>query len=278
MANENATEVETDDAGAAGGEDAPAPSPAKPAPSVDVRERGDGKVEILSPGAYKRIKDEARARGQKEAAQSLAQELGYTDVATMKAALAQRNAAPAKPAERDVDTDAAGDRVEPGSKRWEKEREKFSARIREATSKASSWERKYRSERQAREAREAEMAVREIAAETGIRDLDYAYRLFTRNMEGKAPAEIEKIKDDDIRGFFSGLNEKHPYLWGQVLRPVTTGTGSSPGTPAAPKPVQAAGSQNGTKPDVMKMSAQEYQEYKRKLNLNMASVDGKVVR
>jgi hypothetical protein len=117
------------------------------------------------------------------------------------------------------------------------------------------------------DAKEAEMELREAAITRGIKDSDYAIRLLTRSLEGKTEEELAKF---DHGKFFDDLRGTHPYLFGEVVKPATTGTGA--GAPAAPKPADAAAAdaQNG-RTDATKMTAEEYRAHlaKRGLAINV---------
>jgi len=115
------------------------------------------------------------------------------------------------------------------------------------------------------DSKDAEMALRETAVASGLKDVDYGIRLLTRHLEGQSAEELEKF---DEKAFFDTLRKDKPYLFGEVTQPATTGTGVG-GAPTPLKPGAAAGQvANGAHSDARKMNAQEFQEHLRKRGLN----------
>lgn len=83
-------------------------------------------------------------------------------------------------------------------------------------------------------AAQAEMEVREIAINAGVKDIDYAVRLMTREC-AKLPKE--ELGNFDESKFFTGLRDTKPYLFGEMTVPANTGTGAGDNdTPQEPKP------------------------------------------
>jgi len=83
-------------------------------------------------------------------------------------------------------------------------------------------------------ATEAMMELREVAINAGVKDVDYAVRLMTRECEGKTKEELAAF---DETAFFTGLRDTKPYLFGETTVPANTGTGGDDETtPAVPKP------------------------------------------
>jgi hypothetical protein len=120
--------------------------------------------------------------------------------------------------------------------------------------------------RQERDAIEAEMIVRETAARKGIKDVDYALRLVTRELAGKTDEDVAKF---DEAKFFDGLRETHPYLFGETTKPVTTGNGAGA---APPTPTPGAAQQSaaqGSQADARKMDQKQYQDHLRARGLSI---------
>jgi hypothetical protein len=84
-----------------------------------------------------------------------------------------------------------------------------------------------------RDADRAEFALRNIAAEAGIEDTDYAVRLYTRACEGKSADDLAKMNEGS---FFKDLLTKKPYLARAESRPATTGPGAAGAPASAPSP------------------------------------------
>ena len=90
-------------------------------------------------------------------------------------------------------------------------------------------------------AQAAEMEFRTAAARAGVQDVDYAMMVFSRGLDGKTDAELAEV---DEAAFFTDLREKKPYLFGEVLLAVTTGTDAN-GAPA-PGPGKVAEASAGS--------------------------------
>jgi hypothetical protein len=118
---------------------------------------------------------------------------------------------------------------------------------------------------EALDAKEAEAALRETAVGLGVKDVDYALRLLTRELENKDESELAQF---DERAFFDGLRKAKPYLFGELVQPANTGTGAG-AAPSAPKPgaVTTQAARDG-QTDARKMNSQEFQELLRKRGIN----------
>jgi hypothetical protein len=154
--------------------------------------------------------------------------------------------------------------------RWARELEK-EKRQREAERRQRLQEERKRKEVERKlEAAEAEQALREQAIFAGVKDVNYAVHLLRRSIEGKT---ADELKGFDEGKFFDGLREEQPYLFGEVVRPVTTGTGSK--APQAPSPGKVTqGTAAGEQVDAKKMNDAEFKAHmvKRGLNLDVAGV------
>jgi hypothetical protein len=249
------------------------PSPAPVRPAAEPLPQGmvpgkDGRIQVLSQSAYKRLKDEAREKGRKEALSSFAKDSGFTTVEDLQRALTGfKN--PQTPTTPEAKPPAQAPEPAPksGSDKWDRERVQLQRQIDDLGRRVKT-ETEGRKEIQRQlDAKEAEMELREAAVIVGIKDPDYAIRLLTRSLESKSEEELAKF---DHGKYFADLRTSHPYLFGEVVKPATTGTGA--GAPAAPKPgeVAAAAVQNG-KVDATKLSPEEYRALlaKRGLAINI---------
>jgi hypothetical protein len=241
----------------------------------------DGKVQVLTQGAYKRIKDEAREKGKKEALAELDAEAkthGFSSYKEMLAAAAKsarggnpnnggrggrgNDDEPRDPPRRDPDPN--NDR-ESRRARDRQQRQAEEARIatqraqRRAQEEAS---RRRELQRQLDE-KDAEMVLRQTAVSVGVKDVDYAIHLLRSSMKGKSESELAQF---DEGKFFEALRNDRPYLFGEVVKPANTGTGGS-APPPAPKPAPGGG--NG-KPDVKNMKPQEFNDYLRSKGLSLS--------
>jgi hypothetical protein len=193
----------------------------------------------------------------------------FSTVAALKQGGAAKNA-PSRTVEPEADVTNAGTAKD--GKPSFKEQRRYEAAI-ERERKGHEAERKLRlgeerkrkeAERQ-REAIEAEMSIREVAIMAGVKDVDYSVALLRRSIQGKSP---EELKSFDEHAFFENLREKQPYLFGEVVHHVTTGTGKSAPPAPAPGTAVTGAAQNG-QIDAKKMSAEQFREHLRKRGLSM---------
>jgi hypothetical protein len=101
--------------------------------------------------------------------------------------------------------------------------------------------------------------------QNGVTDVDFGTYLLDQYVSGKSPEELEKF---DEKKWFEELRTSRPYLFGEVVRPATTGTG--PGNPPAPRPSAAlstAATANGV--DVKKMNPVQFRDYLAKKGLSL---------
>ena len=280
--------------------DAPSTAPAKdpepdpkPEPVAKPDEgQGGGRVVPVAESAFKRLKEEQREKGRKEGRQSALEEFardhGFESVDAMQAAFKRREerlkgkgsngtptkkrrAKPAPVAEADPADGAADDG---DAKRQAREYRRLERRLAESDGKAEELAarmqreaaKRKRAERD-RDALEAEMAVRVAAAQVGIRDPDYAMRLLSKELHGKGEDDLKQF--DEVK-YFEGLRETHPYLFGEVSRPATTGNGAGT-APSAPNPGAAqAGAAQGGKVDARQMSREDYLKHLQSRGLSLS--------
>lgn len=235
-----------------------------------VKVEADGKVTMLSPSAYKRIKEQAKAKGAKDAFLNEAKKHGYNTIETYLAAVdAALNISKKPGAEKP--TKSAVERQDPGpapdhlndkqAQAWNKERVKIVGELEKTRREKAHYEKKYRQERQTREKTEANMALREAAILAGCQDPGVAVYLLERDMEGKTE---DDLKSFDEKKYFADLKEKKPFLFGEVTKPATTGH-SQAAAPQAPRP--GIGS-TPTIVDARKLNQTDYQELLRKRGWN----------
>jgi len=255
-----------------------APAAAAPAPAQPAQQ---GKNVILPSRAFterlKKAEEKGRTAYQAELDKQ-AQERGFANHAAMLQHLdaqrttrtAPRPAAPAAPAAGDPpappknrnDRQAMA-KYEQDKAKWKREQDRKDAEIREQ-------KRLRRKAENRANAIEVKATLERIAHGVGIKDTDYAVTLFTRAHEGKTEDELKGL---DEEAFFKGLRTQHPYLFGEVTVPATTGTsGPVPGSHAAPRPgATAAAAGAAGKVDVREMTKPEFEEYKRARGIRTAS-------
>jgi len=245
--------------------DAQANGETKPTTSAKAGTAGDGKTMVIPHSAMTRIKNEERERGRKSALEELAKAEGFESVDKMLENVRLAKAGPEKKnghsngnGKPQPNTNGNGSKMKvsngKGDDRAERLRKQYEAKMQEALRekrKATSENRKLKSEL---DAKDAEMALRELAVREGVRDVDYAQRLLMRELNGKSEEELAKF---DEAKWYANLRTEKPYLFGEVVKPATTGTGSS-GTPS-PRPgeVQAATAQVN-QVDARKLSREDY--------------------
>lgn len=249
------------------------------------------KTVVVPTSAMKRIKDEAYSQGRSSALEALAKDAGFESQTDLVSALTRlknpgtpagggTNVTP--PAGKPAGTQPSGadDPVDDGTgtvdvakardarreegrylRQLEKERNE-KAKLSQAL---SSWQQKAKQTQEDLDAAKAEMHLRDIASGKGVRDRDYAIALLTREVEKMTP---EQAASFDEGAFFDGLRKTHPYLFGEVVVPATTGTGTG-GAPNAPNPGKVT-TQNGKdgRVDVRNMNPQQYQEHLNKRGIN----------
>lgn len=263
-------------------------------PQDGVRELSDGRVQVLSHKAYKDIREKSRTQGRQAALQEVeakAKELGFSSAEEMyaHAALAkQRNSngggngqrngnqerngngngqrRQVQQAQADVDVDAPNAAPSPPPQgasrgqwaRYEREKARWQTEKNTYQRRLQSEAQQRRSLRQELDRTQVEMSLRETAVRKGVQEVDYAVHLLRKEISGKTEAELNSF---DEGKWFDNLRTEKPYLFGELVRPATTGTAGA----AAPNPPNArqvtANGVNGTKVDVRQMSPKEYKEY-----------------
>lgn len=226
---------------------------------------GNGKNFIVPQHAFKKAKDDAREKGRKEAIDSLVKELGLSSVDEFKGLIqgVKSGKVKAQPQRQEVQKPDA-DKSKPESNKEAsllfKERSKWQKTYESQNQRLSQESRARKDLEQRLEAKDAEMALMAAAFTAGIRDdiaVEMAIRMLTKHVESLSEQDQAKF---DERKYFASLRESHPLLFSEVVRPATTGNGSS--NVNAPKPgtmVQTAAALG--KKDARKMNPQEYREH-----------------
>ncbi len=247
-----------------------------------VQEEG---VQQVRHSDFKRIKDESRARGRREALDELditARAAGFASHEDALRALAELKKSPPRPA-----VTTAPPPKEPSAMPNPKPpvaKPNDEAVLRKEAMRAQDdklkmrkqWrveERRRRDLQAALDAKDAEMGLREELYRAGVKDVDYTLRLLTRQLEGKTQEEIAKF---DRNAFYTTLRTDKPYLFGETVVPANTGTDASTkttGQPGAAPATPAPGSVAVTEADKTKFDArtakpEEVQARLRSLGLN----------
>lgn len=220
--------------------------------------------------AFAKLKEEQRRRGQREAREELEAKFkahGFGSLDEALAALTRNGQTAAK---------ATPERAQPEQRQPVREATTDDRQLRKMQQERERLAKEYAKEQTQRrklqrqlEAKEAEMTLREAAVSHGVRDVDYALRLLQRELDGKSEADLQGFNEAEFFG--KKLRSSHPYLFGEMVIPATTGTGVS----AAPAPtagaVQAATGSAG-KFDARKATPAEMQAELRRRGLSSAGL------
>lgn len=254
----------------------PPAAPATAAPAAP-----EPRTVVMPTAAIGKMKKEHEEKGAQRARLELAKAHGFDTVDAMDKFLKDKRAeaAPA-PKPKDKPSGASGgggQRRDPGAapegmtgkalEAFNREREKIVRENESLKRAAAHADKKWRRERKVVEHLETEKVVREAAIMAGVKDVDYAVHLFKRHT---ASLDATKQKEFDENKFFKDLRGSHPYIFGEVVAPATTGTAGNGAAPGAPGPAAAAGAigANGTV-DAMKMTPEQYRAHLAKRGLTL---------
>lgn len=239
----------------------------------------NGKNVILPQHAIGKLKQEQRERGKREAMTELeakfkAAGFGSIDdaIAAMAAAKTASAKAPTPPPAKAKEPEIALDEevqavtAQPATQNDAAKQMQKLQRERERLAKQFAAEQAQRRKLQRQlEAKEAEFALRETAVGKGVKDVDYAIRLIQRELEGKDEKALAAFNEAQ---FFDTLRSSHPYLFGEMVVPATTGTGVG-AAPAAPKATTVQEAQSAaSKSDARSMKPDEFRRRMMQLGFN----------
>lgn len=253
---------------------APAPDEAPPH-GMQMMPGGD--VKVLSKGAYKRLKDEAHEKGRKTATMALEEKFRTAGFESMDDALILLNTLKSKSQSQPFqDPPSQPQMGQPqAAQPWQQpsqaaaqaaaqEREKFVKEQEQLLRRLKTEEKARRELQRQVDEKETEIHFRTVAVEAGVKNVRGALYFLREALESKDEAELKAF---DERKFFTELRDHQPYLFGEVMRPATTGTGTvSPGAPRSGQ-VQSQTAQNGMF-DARKASREEYAARMAKYGLN----------
>jgi len=244
--------------------------------SEEPPESQEEKVQQVKHSDFKRIKEEARAKGRRDAISDLdqaAQAAGFTSHSDALKALAELKKSPPPAPVKPSPQPKGEPTMATKSKTPDPKAEMEALRLNDERSKMrKQWrveERRRRELQSQLDAKEAEMALREELYRAGVQDTDYALRLLTRQLEGKSEEEIGAFNRAD---FYAELRKEKPYLFGETVAPATTGTNGTKAdgsAPVVPAPGGAAVDQaQRDQFDARKAKPQEISDRLRALGLN----------
>lgn len=258
----------------------------QPPAAVPPVQNDPNKVLSIPTAAMKRIKDEERERGRREALADLASRSGFESdidlvhaLSTLKNQPAGQQTAPQPPPAQQtqpqgqqppaqqpaVDPQLTERNNQRAAAKYERDLERLTRQVNDLSTKYTTTQAEAKRLKDQLDAKDAEMALREIAVAAGVTDVDYALRLYYRDVEGKSEEELKQL---DERTYFTGLRATKPYLFNEVVKPANTGPGAG-GAPTAPKPgqVTTTTANNGSF-DGRKASPKEVEERLRRMGLN----------
>jgi hypothetical protein len=215
---------------------------------------GDGKTVELRTSDFKKIKDEAKEKGRREALADLdaaAVQAGFSSVADAFKALGdlkkQPPAQPPTPKPEEITTMSQPPAQKPKPPTVDKAAQENARVADERMKMRKQWRREEKARRaveKEKQALEAEMGLRGELYQMGVRDVEFGLHLLRQEMRsivakasaggGNPEAELGKF---DRKAFMDSVRKDRPYLFGETVVPATTGTnGTSPaaGTPAPP--------------------------------------------
>ena len=245
-----------------------------------------GGVQQIKHSDFKRIKDEQRARGRREALEDLdaqARAAGFESHADALKALAGLKKKPSQPAATTQIQGAPTMPPKPTQKNNTQDADKLRAdKLRADEDRAAErkrWKMENRRNRELQaqlQAKDAEIELREECYRAGVKDVDYVIRLLTRELAGKSQEEINAY---DRKAFYEKTRREQPYLFGETVVAATTGTGGEQtktgdqaqanGAPVTPAPgASAVDAAQNKKFDARTAKPEEVQARLRALGLN----------
>jgi hypothetical protein len=247
-----------------------------------------GRNVVLPSQALGRIKNDAKERGKREAMGELEQQAkaaGFSSLAealgTLKGITATKaqgggQQKPKQRQETEQNREAKQAKPDRSLKDLNRERDRYSRLLEQERRARQDEARRRRDLQRQLDAAQARAELEKSALQAGIQPkrIKYAVNLLLEEIDGKDEKTLGVF---DESKFFEGLRESEPYLFGETVKPATTGTaGGAP--PPMPKPGQVAqAAANGGKTDPMardehgrlKMNQTEFHEYLRKRGMNL---------
>jgi hypothetical protein len=243
-------------------------------PSGDpVATSGSGKNITIPSRAFQARLTEAKESGKKAAAMELdkkAQDAGFTSFDAMLAHMAgtrgQPSKAPAAASPIPTPPVAPSNRQDRRAMmQYQKEVDRYKREVDKAVRAAADAQRISRDLQRKLHAREAQADLEKAAMAAGVKDIDFAVHLLKQSLEGKTEAELKAF---DENKFFADLRSNRPYLFGETVRPASTGTGASvPTTTPNPGQVDQRTGASG-QVDARTMKTEEFNNYLRKKGIN----------
>lgn len=236
---------------------APAP-PAPPAPPADpgidpddaaLGIQGDGDVVMMPRSSFKKLKERAKARGQRDSADDLDQQAraagltgGMRDVFSAIARIGAQPPAPAPPAPAQERQPMARRLDDKERARRKQAKQNQAAILALKDQEIARLKAEREAEKRELAAQVAETDMRARLGAMGVQDTDYAASLARRALAGKTPAEIKAyVEGGGLSTWVDEQKRARPALFAPVVQPANTApaaaTGASaPGTPPVGTP------------------------------------------
>jgi hypothetical protein len=267
-------------------------------------ERQTSRVVQVPEKALGRIKREEREKGERRAREALdaeAKALGFSSMEDMKRAASEAKKGRQEPrGQQPARTETQDRQAQPQTngqgqgggvsrreyERLQRENQDLQEKLRVATRDKMRAEKRQRITAKEALEEQARLELKVEAVMEGIKDPDYAVELVRRKVPQQAEGETTKAYYDrlsaiDQKKMFGELRESHPYLFGEVVRPASTGNGGAITTDKAPgaatKPQNAGSPPPPPAPGTNGKSARDWTTEQLNKNLTDMGIDPAVL-
>ena len=260
----------------------PQQQPANQQPAIQAQNQG--KTVMLTSKALAERVDRAKRAGHKEALEKLAADAGVSVDDLLKRVKdppkPQQQRASNREPQRQPQRQNGGRQPSDFDKKFEREKQKMQREKDEIAKKARSEARRARQLEDELDVERVNRQLERIALAEGVSAKEVRGALFYLADHLQDKSQDYRDKFDEAKYFREQLRTERPYLFGETVRPATTGTGAQPGNAAAnkaagnaPPPAPAPGAArqvgaDGQKIDARTMSAESFRELLAKRGLN----------
>lgn len=237
----------------------------------------DRSVEVIPTKAMEQIKRREAERGRQQALQGLdveAKKLGFRDHADLVKAASEARRTKQKPRRRDPEPVVGDEGEDPSELRSDDKRVgQLVGELKRSNRERAKLEREHeRLELKVRKL-EAMKLIERAAIRAGVKDIDYAIVVMTREISGMTKKQRE-AGFDEVEYFSKTLRKTHPYLYEAATVPVTTGPGGA--APPVPRDqqnqqTQQAGANGAGAKDAREMTREEFDKTLRAAGLQNPS-------
>lgn len=249
----------------------PDAAPVVAAPVVQPPPPQNPKRNVMhSPNAIKAIKDEERAKAERNFQRRLddeARQLGFKSHDDMKQAAADRRQQRQDPPPPQQQPTQQQPRT---NARTDNRIAQLAEDRRKANKRAAQTEKRNRDLERDLAAKEVEWELKLIAVRQGVRDVDYAVTLIQRHTANMSPEELNAF--DEEKYFRDDLRKERPYLYGEEVRPANTDptqppAGAAPNGGAPPPPKKAPPPATSEVVDAKSMTREQFEAHLRSQGL-----------